>query len=1227
MLIEAQALAAPLPFIDPTRFADLCNDLLVQVAIRQGIPREHIAVNLRTTDPDGGIDARCVDAPTSVGRLFPRLTCAYQFKGGNTDRTAATLARDDISQKPRVLQAISEGHGIVFLIARDHGDAFEANVYREARKLKVPIKDGQLVVITGITFATLLQAIPALAFSVLHLDMQLLRFDDWEGQEPLRNPYKTDGGLTAQLEGLRSQLRTPRARVRIVGSPGDGKTRTVLEAIRNSDFEKATLYADQPQHVHASLLHYLRTTPDVICLLVVDEVDDAYAERLRAQCDTMPAGVRLIMIGLDASGLPQPQTLQVEGLSEELLVATIQAIASGLPDEVAREIAQVCERSPKLAVLIARRIAEEPALVSPPRRLADRTIQSTLERYLKLQDEDLFALSGVALLERLGWTGDAEQESIKLYSALGLDPTDSRRRVELLHEHYGIAPLAGRFRYISPGMLGDHLAARHLRGWTGENVKSFMAQIDPTMTESFARRIRRLAAVIQNREIVEVAVLGDRGLFRDLASLENDQLSPLLKNLSGAFPRAVLRTLQRIIGTATTEELKAVKESRRDIVWALEEILWREDTFEQAATVLLRLAIAENETWGNSATGIWTETFQTVLGRTAAGLAVRLRVLKAAARNEEIEARRLAALALASAVKVGHITRFGNPPSDVPGMPSREWRPQTHEDWIEAILAYLAILEELLKDQSQPVRVAAVEALATATEAAIHYPKVLTKWVDLARLLRGAEYDLKHKVIHALDMDILRENMRQKEQQPQAKGFEDERAKVFQQLNQVLAELLGDSFSSRLRSTGERDPWTLGEDWEKASQDRKEQLERLAHEAVATPSLMNDEWAWLQARSGTFPEEWAVVLGRVDTNRVFASDIERLAASEKRAIGWVSLYEVANAEALRDPTRIDARVEELQRNGSPASQIFDLVMRAGYTPGRLEVIRQLFTTKAIPGSYIQQLNWSTWQDALTPQQTNELISLVAADASATDSAISYIENYLRKHTDCLQYLKNTALDLLCREQREPRQKTPQGMEKYHWDDLAKRLVKEAPYVMAKGVLNELAARRSSIEHKLVGVLREAWEDGDKVKIFREAIAPWLDDETSAGWWVRQAIENFPIEQVGLEELARWVSEQPERRSHILAAVAGAPSGRPSDLQAMLLERFGDYNVGSAFYGSFISGAWSGPTSTRTRGKIEQAKSWVEDDRPVIREWAQSVLMSLEATLERDLKAEEEERFR
>lgn len=1235
MWINLQSLAGRLSLLDDTRFAAVCNELLLQTAVLSGIDRAHLALNLATTEPDGGVDARCTNAPHIHGRLFPRSNGVYQFKSGNASRSAANLAKKEIFEKPRVMDAIAASYAMIFMMARDHGDEFEAHVLKEARELQIPLEEGQLIILTGVTLAALIQPIPALAASILELDMHLLRFGDWAGEEPFRNPFQTDTKLEVRLGELRAMFQYPRARIRIVGSPGDGKTRTVLEAIRGTTHQATTLYAHQPQDVPGQLLQYLRQTADSKCVLVVDEVDDDTAEDLRAKCDTMPPGVHLVLIGIDASGRPQPETVQIEGLTEDLLIKTIDAITPGLPREVAKEIAEVCERSPKLAVLIANRISQDPSLVSPSLRLTDRRIQSVLERYLKIDGEDFLALSAVALLERVGWTGDVEHESVTLFNALGMDSSLSRGRVEHLHERYGIAPLAGRFRYISPGILGDHLAARHLRGWTAGVLKKFFDMIGTTMSESFSRRIRRLGSVIQNREIVEVAVLGDRGPFRDIEELEQSGMAALLHNLSGAFPHATVRALDRIIGASTDDQLKESTRCRREVVWALEELLWSEDTFEQAARLVLRLALAENETWTNSATGLWTATFQTMLGHTAAGLEPRLRVLRDAAQDANLEARRLAAVALEHALKIQHISRHGNPPEDVPGMPLQEWRPATYGEWSNAIMEYLELVRKLVTDQVPVVRLSAVNALAEALDAAIKFPGVLPKWMEIVRMLIGTDYELRSRLARAIDSKIARAEMNKGGSDEEGAGQSSEGeqktiggqvAERLQAVQGMMQELLGNSFSSRLRWINERELWHLHRDIDEGQNLRHNEMEGLVREAIANPALMETEWEWLLHNQERFPEEWAEIIGRLDPNRLFASKVNGLAETDPRAIGWASLYEIANAEACGTPERIDSLVDQLQHAKAQGDRILDLLLRTEYSLKRFEVLRELFSTGAIEASRINRLTWSPWRNALTSSQVVDLLITLLQKGTTISRLISFAEAYLHTYPTAIDDLREIGLDLLRRGQEADRnERTMQG---YHWEQLAKRLVKKSPFEIAQAVLEEIARRKSSIQHGLVAVLQTAWKLTDRGKLFREVIGPWLESETTEAWWVRKAIERaLPLEQVGVEDLALWVSTRPEVRARRLAGFIGAPSGRPSDAHAMLLEKFGDQDVDGTLYGAFVSGSWSGPASVRTRGKLEEAKAWLDDERQVIREWAKGVVKSLQITLEHDLQAEEEERFR
>src|SRR2546429_9266066 len=100
-----------------------------------------------------------------------------------------------------------------------------------------------------------------------------------------------------------------------------------------------------------------------------------------------------------------------------------------------------------------------------------------------------------------------------LFRAVELSPIDARREVEDLHERFGIAALAGRFRYVSPAYLADHLAAKRLSSWTRKTLTDFMSALTPAMKQHFVRRMRRMSGLLRNRGVVEEVILGDQGPF------------------------------------------------------------------------------------------------------------------------------------------------------------------------------------------------------------------------------------------------------------------------------------------------------------------------------------------------------------------------------------------------------------------------------------------------------------------------------------------------------------------------------------------------------------------------------------------------------------------------------------------------------------------------------------------------------------------------------------------
>jgi hypothetical protein len=1231
-LLSPEAITQWLPFLDPQRFAALCNDLIRAAAATGGIHQSCLSLNLNVSEPDGGLDARCVGASGQVGRIIPAPTCGHQFKSGRTVKTAREVAEQDILAKPRVLDLLAAGHPFVYLAATDHGDGIEKKVADHVRKAGTNVSDSQIIVIAGHSLAQQLCAYPSRVARYFGLEVPVEAFEDWAGRQSMSNPYQADADVARRLDALARHISQPGSRTRVVGAPGDGKTRTVLESLRGTGLVGEVLYAEQAELVTASVLHYLKTTPDVQCTLVIDEVDDATAADTLDRFSVMPTGVRLVMIGLDASGRPQPDTIQVDGLSKEVLVATIESIVPGLPRQTYEEIAEVCEHSPKLAVLIAGRVKLEPGLVNHHARLADGQIQGALDNYLKIDHGDLRVLSAVALLDRLGWTNGAEEESRRLFEAVRLDPAASRWIVDRLHRVYGIAPVAGRFRYVSPRILADHLAARLIASWATNDIKRFIDALTKPMVESFSRRLRGLSSSLPNRASVEEVILGYQGPFRRLSDLEHSDLSILLRRLAGPFKPAALQALSRIIDGATDEELRLAVSSRRDLVWALEELLWPEDTFPTAARLLLRLAVNENESIGNNATELFVETFQVSLGRTAAGPVQRLRVLSEVIGSANPEARKLAARALGQAITISNLHRMGAPPTDIPGMPTETWRPATYGELWAAVRLSVAALEPLLSDPDASVRKEACAALAKGLEAAIKFPTVLEAWVQAGTRLMGDTFDVRKQLLTTLEWRLEREAMEALQEQPPTdvpqNAIDETRQAIAERvatIRDLFLRLKGTDFSSRFRWVLAADPWKPSLRPGMPEQlERERSIDQLVAEVLADPGLMEDEWDWLLSISSSNPETWIERLAALDLERVMWPRLLELSKLHERAIGWVSLYHLARQSLDGNPELLDGSIEEVAEAGAGPLQLFDLLVRGGYSPPRLKRLVGMFRDGSIQGHLIRRLAFSSWREALPPLEARTLVESVLASENGQDAAISFLSFYLHFAPDGAEPLRRTALDVL---RLTAGHKGAGAGALDEWAEVAKAAMTADPGKTTEVVLHRLETMEGFYTEELVAVLRDAWRSGDRPRLFEDHFATRIERQDPSGWKLRMHLEGFPFHEVGDDYLIAWVARSPKTRAYVLAQVIGSPKGRPSELHARLLEQFQECHVGDAFLSDLLSGSWWGPASNRTRDLMREAREWLEDERPVIREWAQGVIHTLEEMLKSDEMRDAEERFR
>ena len=139
--------------------------------------------------------------------------------------------------------------------------------------------------------------------------------------------------------------------------------------------------------------------------------------------------------------------------------------------------------------------------------------------------------------------------------------------------------------------------------------------------------------------------------------------------------------------------------------------------FRPSAQLLLSLAEAENETWSNNATGVFSGFFSLGYGELAAtSLAPeqRLPILIAALRDNDLRAA-IGLKAFDAALALQSIGRWGNDQPFRFKRPVTRWRPATYGEWFEAYRLYWQTLKNSIGSLSLKLQTKGVEILLSRT--------------------------------------------------------------------------------------------------------------------------------------------------------------------------------------------------------------------------------------------------------------------------------------------------------------------------------------------------------------------------------------------------------------------------------------------------------------------------------------------------------------------------------
>lgn len=257
-----------------------------------------------------------------------------------------------------------------------------------------------------------------------------------------------------------------------------------------------------------------------------------------------------------------------------------------------------------------------------------------------LNDAERVIMQSLSLFEFIGWREDRASElefilNDKNITLLDIDKTIIlNKAIGLIKKGLkrGLFIELGRTVSVTPRPMALQLISEWLESVDEKRLLAAISSIAASphgkrLLREFHDRFRFMAESEEASSMI-ANILKPGCVFEKFDVINTDEGAMLLESFAEVNPIAVVQMLQRVINTKTQDELLTLEDGRRYIVWTLDKLCFRSDTFKQSAAMMLRLANAENEHISNNATGQFIGLFPVMLPATETNLSVRLEFLK-----------------------------------------------------------------------------------------------------------------------------------------------------------------------------------------------------------------------------------------------------------------------------------------------------------------------------------------------------------------------------------------------------------------------------------------------------------------------------------------------------------------------------------------------------------------------------------------------------------------------
>lgn len=1238
---------------------DVFRDLLFAEATTLGIGKNLVNVPGAITVADGGVDAEVKSVQVSGGQGIIKLGWTrYQIKTGDfslnrQENIKDLLFRDNSTElKPRIKSCFdNDGTLVIVLFGWDDPETKDDQLVDKLRKQLESVdqkyKKAKIEIWRQNNLIGFFQPFPSLALRINKRDeARFQTHKSWSSQDDMRSDFKAGKGQTDLITNAQKELeRTDAAvHVRVLGEPGIGKTRVAFEITNSEDFSPLVIYCDSAGKFRDSDLmnEILRDDNTFSVVLVIDECDSENRSYIWNKLKHKGPRIRLITIYNeceDSSG--NTSYFEATLLEDKEVSKIIQEY--GIAKDQADRWAELCSGSPRVAHVIGWNLKNNPEDLLKPLDTVDiwnryvvggddPNSQDVAERKLTLQH--------IALFKKLGYGKMVVSEAqavAKLIEEADTHITWARFQ-QIVKRMRDRKILQGENTlYITPKAL-------HIKLWTdwwntygnGFDFEVLSGKIPDSLRDWFYEMFK-YAAESQAAIKVVKELLGENGPFQKDNYLRTKLGGNFFLALTEADPKSALKTLQGTVGKWKKKELLEYKEARRDIVWALEKIVVWKELFAEAARLLLTLGEAENETYANNASGVFSDLFSVGLSSTEAPPEERLPILQEALDSDSKERHKLAIRACDKALESQHFTRMIGAEYQGVRREAQLWKPKTYGELWDAYQKVWELLYSKIETLPKDEQDQAIDVLLDNSRGLSRIQKLTDMIIANVTELSMKPYGNKEKILERV-VAILHYD---------GKELPVETKQKWEKLKN---DLVGNDFSSLMRRYVGMDLLEDSFDEDGNRVDKVEiPIKKLAQQAVSNPKLLKPELDWLVTHEAKSGYRFGNELGQQDKD---FSLLPMLLNAQRKVSRQPNSSDYFIGGYLRvlfekDKEKWEALLDDLAKDEKLASWVSDLTWRSGMSDRAALRVLELAKKKVITaghfrvfglGSVIRDLSediFKKWIDFLLECPEEHAVS-IALDL--------YQFFYLRKESKhklpdnlTLKLLTHTSLFKKLSEGRRNQ------MDDFHWKEIGNKFVELYPgksLPLAEVILEHLGEDGSILEEyhsqtqEVIDEIArrypsEVWDIvakylGPPIDSRAFHIKEWLrgSEHSSAG--VSGALAFFSPEKVWA-----WVDADIKKRAWYVAyfvpKILFRQEGKVCWAREVLAKYGNREDVRKEMGSNFYTEGWSGPASLHYQQKKEQLVSFKEsEDNENVKRWLDEMIDSLDKQIEHE-KIQEERR--